>query len=300
MSLAVECRNVTKRYRDVEAVKGVSFTMEDGKIYGVLGRNGAGKTTLMHLLTGQLLPDEGEIRIGGVFPFENRDCLNRICFIKESQRYVKHLTVSQTLDLAKAVFPNWDQRFAERLVQDFGLPMRRKIKHLSRGMESAVGIVIGLASRAPITLFDEPYLGLDAVGRNLFYERLLEDYTEHPRTVILSTHLIDEVSKLFEQVLIIHQGQLLLNEEAERLRESAFTVSGNSEAVERFVVGKRVLHTETIGSNRIAAVYGSCTEEERRQAAAAGMEVGPLPLQKLFIYLTEKGADAQWEVKSRR
>lgn len=297
MNVAVECKNVTKRYRGVEALKEINFTMEHGKIYGVLGRNGAGKTTLMHLLTAQLLPTSGEVLIDGVPPFENRDCLNRLCFIKESQPYIKHLTISQTLDLAASVFPNWNRALAERLVGDFRLPPRRKMKQLSRGMESAVGIVIGLASRAPITLFDEPYLGLDAVGRNLFYDRLLEDYTEHPRTIILSTHLIDEVSKLFEHVMIIHEGQLLLNQEADALRKAAFTVSGRAEAVERFVANKEVLHLEGIGKHRIAAVYGTCSESERRQAAAEGLEIGSLPLQKLFIYLTERGVNVSWEAK---
>ena len=91
-------------------------------------------------------------------------------------------------------FPHWDQSFADRLVAEFGLPMKRRIKKLSRGQLSAVGVIIGLASRAEITFFDEPYLGLDAVARQIFYDRLLEDYATHPRTVILSSHLIDEVA----------------------------------------------------------------------------------------------------------
>ena len=103
-------------------------------------------------------------------------------------------------------------------VDDFNLPLKRRIKKLSRGMLSAVGIVIGLASRAPLTIFDEPYLGLDVVSRGLFYDRLMEDYLEHPRTVILSTHLIDEVSNLLEHVLVIDNGKLIIDEDAEDLR----------------------------------------------------------------------------------
>jgi ABC-2 type transport system ATP-binding protein len=247
----------------------------------------------MHLLTGQLLPTEGEIRIGGQTPFENRDVLKRICFVKESQQYIKHLTVSQTLELAQTLFPHWDEAFAGQLMEAFGLPARRKIKQLSRGMESALGIIIGLASRAPITLFDEPYLGLDAAGRNLFYERLLQDYTEHPRTIILSTHLIDEVSKLFERILIIHQGRLLVNEDAERLRQMAYTVSGRNDLVERFVADKQVLHAEALGAHQVAAVFGTCPPEVRRQAEANGLVFGMLSLQKLFIYLTEKRVNGQ-------
>ena len=95
-------------------------------------------------------------------------------------------------------------------------------------MLSAVGIVIGLASRAPLTIFDEPYLGLDAVSRGIFYDRLMEDYSEHPRTVILSTHLIDEVSNLLEHVLVIDNGKLIIDQDAEELRGRAFTVTGQA------------------------------------------------------------------------
>jgi len=288
MDAQIVCRHVTKQYRGVMAVQDVSFRLEEGKIYGILGRNGAGKTTLLHMLTGQLWPTSGEILIGGQPPFENRSVLQNICFIKESQQYIKHLSVQQTLQLARSFFPHWDEALAWDLMGVFGLPARRKVKQLSRGMESALGIIIGLASRAPITLFDEPYLGLDAAGRNLFYERLLQDYTEHPRTIVLSTHLIDEVSKLFEHVLILHEGRLLVDEDAESLRQMAYTVSGGQDAVMRFVAGKRVLHTEGLGSSLTAAVYGPCPPEERRKAEAEGLVFGPISLQKLFIYLTEK------------
>lgn len=288
MDAQIVCRHVTKRYRGVTAVQDVSFSLEAGKIYGVLGRNGAGKTTLMHMLTGQLFPTAGEIYIEGKPPFENRDVLKRICFVKESQQYIRHLTVQQTLKLARAFYPYWNDALAERLTEAFGLPLQRKVKQLSRGMESAMGIIIGLASRAPITFFDEPYLGLDAAGRNLFYESLLLDYAEHPRTIVLSTHLIDEVSKLFEHVLIIHEGRLLVDDDAENLRQRAYTVGGRQDEVARFVAGKPVLHTETLGPNMTAAVYGPCPPEERRQAEELGLVFGTLSLQQLFIYLTEK------------
>ena len=288
MTAQIVCRHVTKRYRGVEAVKDISFALEEGKIYGVLGRNGAGKTTFMHLLTGQLVPTAGEILIDGQRPFENRDVLKRICFVKEGQQYIKHLTVHQTLKLAQMFFPHWNEALAAELMEAFRLPARRRIKQLSRGMESALGIIIGLASRAPITLFDEPYLGLDAAGRHLFYERLLRDYAEHPRTISLSTHLIDEVSKLFEHVLILHDGRLLVDEDAEQLRQSAYTVSGTIDGVKRFAADKRVLHTETLGAHMTAAIYGTCPPEERRQAEAEGLVFGTLSLQQLFVYLTEK------------
>src|ERR1700709_2720420 len=133
------------------------------------------------------------------------------------------------------------------MLSDFRLPTNRRIKKLSRGQLSAVGVIVGLASRAPLTFFDEPYLGLDAVARQLFYDRLLADYAEHPRTVVLSTHLIDEVSDLIEHVVLMDQGKVLIDEDADVLRGRAVTVTGPVEAVERFATGHTELHRERLG-----------------------------------------------------
>ncbi len=239
MTTVVEARNLTKRFGSVRAVDGVSFRIEEHRIYGLLGRNGAGKTTLMSLLTGQEFATGGEIEVFGTSPVENAGVLEQVCFIKESQKYPDDFKVKHVLRTAPWFFPNWDQEFADRLVKDFRLPLDRRMKKVSRGQFSAVGVVVGLASRAPLTFFDEPYLGLDAVARQLFYDRLLEDYAEHPRTVILSTHLIDEVSDLLEHVLVIDEGKLLVDSPADELRGSATTVVGGREAVEKFLAGAR-------------------------------------------------------------
>jgi ABC-2 type transport system ATP-binding protein len=190
-STVVRARGLTKRYGSFTAIDGVDFELEEGRIYGLLGRNGAGKTTIMQLLTGQIFANGGELEVFGRAPAEHADVLRRMCFIAEAQRYPEDFTPAHVFTAAPWFFEHWDAEFAERLVADFRLPPKRRIKKLSRGQLSAVGVIVGLASRAPLTFFDEPYLGLDAVARHIFYDRLLEDYAEHPRTVVLSTHLID-------------------------------------------------------------------------------------------------------------
>ena len=178
--------------------------MQADTITGLLGRNGAGKSTLMRIITGQEFVSSGTVRVGGQNPLENDAVLGRMMFVKESQIY-PDIKVKRALEAASWFYPNWDAELAGQLMDDFALPDNRAIKKLSRGMHSAVGIVIGMAARAEITLFDEPYLGLDAVARQIFYDRLLADYAEHPRTVLLSTHLIDEVANLLEHVIVIDQ-----------------------------------------------------------------------------------------------
>lgn len=284
--LAASMRAVNRRYGDVDALSDVSFEIEHNKIYGLLGRNGAGKTTIMQILTGQDLHTSGEVEVFGAAPFENSDVLANVCFVKESQTYPEDLRVKHVLTAASHLLPKWDHTFAEALLDDFQLPLGRKVKKLSRGMRSALGVIIGLASRAPLTLFDEPYLGLDAVARQLFYDRLLADYAEHPRTVVLSTHLIDEVANLLEHVIVVDHGRIVLDEDADTLRSRAVVATGPLAAVDAFAASGTVLHRESLGSHARITVQAGVTDTERNRLREAGVELEPASLQELVIATT--------------
>ena len=206
-------------------------------------------------------------------------------------------------------------------MERFALDPRKKYKSLSRGMESALGLIIGLASRAELTIFDEPSLGLDAAAREYFYDELAHDFDAHPRTVIISTHMIDEVSRLFEDVVIVDKGRITLHEPLAELLNSVVTVAGPRAEVERQTQGLRMLHEEMVSGGISAQALGlgenesetlSPDEFNARISAKAnqtdgicmrsvwvdaghrfepGVELHPLPLQKLFVYMTEGGAD---------
>jgi ABC-2 type transport system ATP-binding protein len=286
----IEVNGLTKRYRDTLAVDDVSFSIEQGAIYGLLGRNGAGKTTVMSILTAQNFATSGDVRVFGEHPYENARVLQRMCFVRESQRYPDDAQPRHAFATARLFFPNWDQALADRLVDDFQLPMRKRIKKLSRGQLSAVGVVIGLASRAEITFFDEPYLGLDAVARQIFYDRLLEDYSEHPRTVILSSHLIDEVANLIERVLVIDRGRIIMDETTDAVRDRAANIVGDVDAVNAFVAGREVIHRESLGRVASVTVLGGLTDEDRRRLTASGLDVAPVSLQQLIVRTTQHAA----------
>ncbi|PPG49191.1 ABC transporter ATP-binding protein [Rathayibacter sp. AY2B3] len=285
MSAVIEVNDLTKHYGRMRAVDGIGFALEENRIDGLLGRNGAGKTTLMSMLTGQEFASSGEIRVFGRSPVENAAVLSRTCFIKESQKYPDDFRVKHVLRSAPWFFDGWDEAFARELVEDFRLPVDRKIKKLSRGQLSAIGVVVGLASRAPLTFFDEPYLGLDAVARQLFYDRLLQDFAEHPRTVVLSTHLIDEVSSLLEHVLVMDEGRLVVYIDAEELRGAAATVIGPRQAVESFTAGREVIARSALGS-RASATLPRLDYACRASAARHGLELESVPLQQLVVQLT--------------
>src|SRR5699024_3432289 len=153
---------------------------------------------------------------------------------------------------------------------------------LSKGMASALGIIVGLASRASITIFDEPYIGLDAAGRKHFYDILLDEYEMEPRTIIFSTHLIDEVSLLFEEILILQEGKLILQERAETLREHTYAVTGEAQEIEQFISNKQVIKTKQLANMITAYIYG-----DKKEAEKANLSYEGIPIQDLMIYLTE-------------
>ena len=286
----IEVQHLTKRYKETLALDDVSLAFEENTIYGLLGRNGAGKTTLMSILTAQNFGTSGSARVFGEDPYENARVLSRICFVRESQRYPEDALPTHAFRMASLFFPNWDQAFAEELIADFELPLKTRIKKLSRGQLSAVGVIIGLASRAEITFFDEPYLGLDAVARQLFYDRLLADYAEHPRTIILSSHLIDEVANLIERVVVIDGGRILLDDETDAVRSRAATIVGDQAAVDLFVTGREVIHRENLGRVASVTVLGDLTADDRAALQASDLDVAPVSLQQLVVRLTQHAA----------
>ncbi|WP_028280743.1 ABC transporter ATP-binding protein [Arthrobacter sp. H5] len=292
MKTVIEVRNLSKSYRNSVALDSVILSLEPDRIYGLLGRNGAGKTTLMSMLTAQGFPNSGEVKVFGEDPYENEQVLSRICFIRESQKYPDSFSAKHAFRSAALFFKNWDQELAGRLVEDFQLPVKRTIKKLSRGQLSAVGVIIGLASRAELTFFDEPYLGLDAVARQLFYDRLVEDYGRYPRTIVLSSHLIDEVANLLEHVIVIDKGRIIMDDDAESIRGSAFTVVGSADKVGTFLQGREIIHTDNFASLASVTAVGTLSRAEKTEAAELGLELAPVSLQQLVVRKTISAAGA--------
>lgn len=278
---AIETRGLTRRYRGTAALEDVTLDIRENVITGLLGRNGAGKTTLMSLITAQDRPSSGTVRVNGHAPFERAETIEQMCFVRDNQRYPDDYTLKHAIRAAAIFYPNWSQQTADRLVELFRIPAKPVIKKFSRGQLSSLGIVLGLASRSPITFFDEPYLGLDATARHIFYDELLQDYSAHPRTVILSTHLIDEMDRLLERVVILDRGRVVRHADVEELRGGAYQVAGRSSAVDEFVRGRDTLSTRAIGGLGTAVVQGVLDDEDRRRASHLALEISPVSLQDL-------------------
>ncbi|WP_313233374.1 ABC transporter ATP-binding protein [Tissierella praeacuta] len=283
----LEIRNLSKFYGKNKVLTDINLDIEENKIYGLLGRNGAGKTTLLKLIASQILKDDGEIKLDGEEIFENSKAMEDICLVKDFPNSVKERKVKDILALGKIIYKDWDEEYKNYLIREFDLNIGKKLLKLSTGNKTIVGLIIGLASRSRITIFDEPTIGLDAAMRYKFYNLLLEDYEKNPRTIIISTHLIDEVANLFEEVIILNNKRIILKNEVNSLKEKSYFLSGREDLINPIIKDKKVIHKEEFGSTKIVGIYGDLTEQEINYARNKNIDISNIPLQKLFIYLTE-------------
>lgn len=286
--MRIETRQLTQQFGETTALDSLDLSLSGNKIIGLLGRNGSGKTTLLSIIAGFRKQTSGEVLVNGEPVFENPHVVRDIALIREGGDTVEESEkVSEALRYAEYLRPNWDTAYARQILDRFEVPVTSKLDQLSRGKRSAVGIALGLASRAPLTMFDETYLGLDAPSRYVFYDLVLQDFMEHPRTFILSTHLIEEVSRIFEEVAIIDRGKLLIHDESEALLARGVAITGPQDAVDAFIAGRTVIGERQLGRTKSAMLYGMLQNGERDEAARAGLDLEPLDLQDLFVYLTE-------------
>ncbi|WP_112235592.1 ABC transporter ATP-binding protein [Kocuria sp. BT304] len=287
----IRIRNLNKSFGKKHVLRDIAVDFAPDRVHGLLGANGVGKTTLMSVILNHTFRSSGEVLIDGEDPRENARLLERTCFIHEDQKFHDDDTPASLLRILPTFYPAWDTELAERLASRFKLPMSTRTTKLSRGQRSALAIVISLAARAPYTFMDEPYLGLDPGHRALFYEEFARALAEHPRTVILSTHLIDEVSDLLEDVVMIEDGRVTVDADIDDARDSAFVLRGLEPVVRDVVGARRVLREHRLGNILSVTVDGTATAEDRRRADAANVSVEPVTLQELVAARGMRGAD---------
>ncbi|HOS69186.1 MAG TPA: ABC transporter ATP-binding protein [Bacillota bacterium] len=282
----IQIKGVSKVYGYTKALDKVDITIESDRIYGLLGRNGAGKTTLLNLMTNRIFPTEGEILIDGETVFENDRVLGNIFYMTEKNLYPEDERVRNIYKWIKEFYPSFDVEYAKDLSERFGLDTKKRVKSLSTGYTSIFKAVAALASNADILLLDEPVLGLDANHRDMFYKELISNYSESPKTIIISTHLIEEVASVIEEAIIIKEGKLILKQSVEELLSGAYLVSGEASKVDKYIQGRKCIGIDAIGSFKSATVLEAVNNKDEALAEELELEFGKAELQKLFISLT--------------
>lgn len=285
--MSLELKEIFKNYGKKKVLENLNLTLEEGKIYGLVGRNGAGKTTMLSIAAAQNPATAGVVLLDGERVWENQKALDQICFSREVGNMVNGvqntLKVKEYLKIAGMLFPSWDKEMADRLVEEFELDRKQKIFKLSKGMQSMVTIIVALASKAKYTFLDEPAAGLDVVARENFYRILLDEYSQTRRTFVISTHIIEEASEVFEEVIFLDKGKILIKEETQELLDRCVHVSGRAEDVDALCAGKQVHHPEKMGRGKGVTLL--LKSGETFDPAGRDVDVRPMSLQDVFVAL---------------
>lgn len=262
MSSLIEARGVSKSYGNVLAVNNVSFDIEKGRISGLIGPNGAGKTTLLKALLG-LTDCDGSLTVLGLDPFKQRkELMQNICFIADVAVLPRWIRVNQLLDFVESIHPRFTRKRAEAMLADTKIPARAKVRELSKGMVTQLHLSIITAVDARLLVLDEPTLGLDIIFRKEFYRNLLTDYFDEERTILITTHQVEEIENLLTDVMFINDGRIVLNASMESLPEQYVELLVPSDTAdkarqlkpifEREVFGKKVLTFEGVSRDQLS------------------------------------------------
>ena len=277
--------HLSKKFGRRVILDDVSFTLEPAKIYGLLGRNGAGKSTLLNLISNRIFPTSGSIKLGDQ-EVNTDQTLDQVFLIGEDNLYYKQVKINQMFDLADGAYGNFDYQNAEQMLKRFELEGNQKFAKLSTGQKTAAKISLALNVDADYIFLDEPVLGLDVNHREIFYQELIKSYQKRPRTIVLSTHLIDEIQQLVEHVILIDRHQVLEDTDVQDLLDRAYDISGPAKLVDQYTEGLNVLSTTDLGNIRTAHVFDQLPED---RILPDQVQVGHYDLQHLFIYLTNGG-----------
>lgn len=279
------CDNIRKRYGETSALAGVSFTAGENPIIGVIGRNGAGKTTLLRIIAGFSRQDAGEVRVFGKNPFNNLSVAGSLIFCDDHMLYPDAFSAEDIFSAAARFYRNFDAELARRLLDYFGIDVKRLFRRLSKGEKSIVNAVLAIAARCPLTIFDEPTTGMDAAVRRDFYRALLKDYLAFPRTVLLSSHLLDEIENLLEGIVLLHRGEKLLELPMTEFNNYAVSLRGAHPAMRKALEGREVIAFEEGPGDTACAVVRN-TYSAGGTAELAGVSVSAVTAEELCVLLT--------------
>ena len=295
MNDVIKTENLSKYYGKKAALSDMSVSISENSITGLIGRNGSGKTTLMKILAGKLDITSGNAFVFDEKPMDNLKVLNKIVYTYHNVPYDPALKLKTILFSYKTMFPAFDEIFANKLILYFDLNEKMKYKSLSQGMTSIFNFICALSCRAPLTMLDEPVLGMDVTVRKSAYEILLRDFTEHPRTFIISSHLFSELEGILSDILLIEQGKVVLKNSIDDVRQSAYRVDGTPSTIDGYISDKKVIARKTNELSCFAVIYEKCTEEAVESAKKQGLKISPVRTEEVCVFLTQQNKEDELE-----
>lgn len=285
----IHCTDLVKTYRGNKALNGFTCEIKENKITGIIGRNGAGKTTFLKIIAGFFRKSAGEVKVFGERPFNNLNVSANSIMVDHEMPLPTILKLSEILEEANRFYTNFDRELAFRLLSYFKLDEELYVNDLSKGMRSTFHSIIGLSSRCALTIFDEPTLGMDAAVRKDFYRALLKDFIAFPRTILFSSHHLEEIEDLLEDVLLIDQGKIHLHTSIDEMKERAIAVQGPAQKVKEWAANREVLFEKQLGSSLMYVVVDNdLTEQERESIKMQGLTISSVSATDLCVYLTNE------------
>ncbi len=273
----IDLRKVTKQYGQATVLHSIDLTIDEPGIYCLLGRNGAGKTTLLKSIAGYQNITSGQIQVDGK-TISTAALDTGVSYIENFARHF-NLPVRKLLRIASEVNADYDVSFASEMMERFELDGRKKFNQLSLGMKTMVSTIVCLASNRPVILLDEPVLGFDAIMRVEFYEMLTESFQRHPRIILVSTHIIEEIAKTIHKLIIIDKGRIRFFDTLRSVEEKAFSVSGLKKDVDAATANLHVIGQDAVGGLVTAYIFDQPPKQE------ASLEITPLSLQDFFVHM---------------
>ncbi len=273
----IKLENVTKKYGDLHVLKDITLKIDEPGIYCLLGRNGAGKTTFLKSISGHQNITSGIIEVDGK-KISTASLETGVSYIENFARHF-NLPVKKLLDIASKVNPDYDYAFAFEMMERFELDGKKKFNQLSLGMKTMVSTIICLASNKKVILLDEPVLGFDAVMRVEFYEMLEESFRKHPRIIIVSTHIIEEIAKTIQKLIIIDKGMIRFFDTLQSIEAKAFRISGLKKDVETATQNLNIIGQDTIGGLATCYIFDTPPKND------SSLEIQLLSLQDFFIQM---------------
>lgn len=273
----IELQNVIKRYGRSTVLDRITMTVDEPGIYCLLGRNGAGKTTFLKSIAGHRNITDGRIVVEGT-TISTATLDTGVSYIENSARHF-NLSVAGLLRIASEVNPEYDHDFAMEMTERFELDGRKKFNQLSLGMRTMVSTIICLSSNRPVVLLDEPVLGFDTLMRVEFYEMLAESFRRHPRIIMVSTHIIEEIAPTIHKLIIIDRGRVRFFDTLQAVRDNAFSVSGPKGDVDAATAGLNVIGRKDMDG------FTTCYIFDRPPMQGKAVKVAPLSLRDFFIQM---------------
>lgn len=290
----INCKNLTKQYSNKLALDDVSFTIDENRIIGLIGRNGAGKSTLLKTCAGYIRPTSGDITLWEEPIFDNLKVLSKLIFIDEEIQYDTTLKLKDILKLAKVYYEHWDEKLALNLINYFELNTKSTYAKLSRGMKTQFNIIMGICSHMPITLFDEPTLGLDAAVRKEFYSILLKDYINHPRTIIISSHMLHEIENLLEEIIIIKKGKFLIKEPIEDIQNYGISLIGSKDIIMPFISNHKIIYKKELGESITIGIKNDLTKKDIHYLQENNIQLNKINFEDTCVYLTSNEEEGEF------